>query len=178
MAGQRQPVKLLLVKGKKHLTKQEIEEREKQEIKAPADKVRAPSYLSKENKREFNKIAAELQKIGIITNLDVDALARYIVARALYLKVTDQLLSRDPVRQYEIEDADDIDGEQVPNTTLIEAASGVFADLLLNQDKLFKQCRQAAADLGLTIASRCRLVVPKAPEKGQPSPFESRFGDV
>lgn len=178
MPGQRQPVKLLLVKGKKHLTKQEIEEREKQEIKAPADKVRAPSYLSKEHKREFNKIAAELQKIGIISNLDVDALARYIVARALYLKVTDQLLNREPVRQYEVKDSDDIDGEQIPNTTLIEVASAVFADLLLNQDKLFKQCRQAAADLGLTIASRCRLVVPKAPEKGPPSPFESRFGDV
>jgi len=31
-------------------------------------------------------------------------------------------------------------------------------------DKAFKQCRQSANDLGLTISSRCRLVVPKVEE--------------
>ncbi|MCY8385807.1 phage terminase small subunit P27 family, partial [Bacillus haynesii] len=55
MARPRQPVDLLLVKGKKNLTKQEIEERRKQEIKAPSDKVKAPSYLPKDLKREFKK---------------------------------------------------------------------------------------------------------------------------
>lgn len=70
MAGARQPVDLLLVKGKKNLTKQEIEERRKQEIKAPSDKVKAPSYLPKDLKREFKKIADELKNIGIMTNLD------------------------------------------------------------------------------------------------------------
>ncbi|WP_211750350.1 phage terminase small subunit P27 family [Paenibacillus sp. Marseille-Q4541] len=178
MAGQRQPINLLLIKGNKNLTKKEIEERKKQEIKAPADKVRAPSYLSKEHKKEFNKIAAELQKIEIISNLDVDALARYIISRALYLKITDQLLYRDPIRIYDVNESDQIDGELIPNTTTLEMASEVFSDLLNTQDKLFKQCRQAASDLGLTIASRCRLVVPKAPAKGEPSPFDQRFGDV
>lgn len=36
-----------------------------------------------------------------------------------------------------------------------------YSELLINQDKLFKQCRQASSDLGLTISSRCRLVIPK-----------------
>ncbi|MFC8150354.1 hypothetical protein ACFUP3_11670 [Bacillus paralicheniformis] len=48
MARPRQPVDLLLVKGKKNLTKQEIEERRKQEIKAPNDKVKAPSCLRRD----------------------------------------------------------------------------------------------------------------------------------
>lgn len=70
MARPRQPVDLLLVKGKKNLTKQEIEERRKQEIKEPNDKVKAPSCLPRDLKREFKKIADELKNIGIMTNLD------------------------------------------------------------------------------------------------------------
>ncbi len=33
------------------------------------------------------------------------------------------------------------------------------------QEKLFKMARAAASDLGLTITSRCKLVVPKPEEK-------------
>ncbi len=47
MARPRQPVDLLLFKGKKNLTKAEIEERKAQEIKAAKDKVKPPSYLPK-----------------------------------------------------------------------------------------------------------------------------------
>ncbi|WP_233099740.1 hypothetical protein [Bacillus velezensis] len=53
MARPRQPVDLLLVKGKKNLTKQEIEERRAQEVKAPNDKVKAPSYLPKDLKESL-----------------------------------------------------------------------------------------------------------------------------
>ncbi|MGN7308777.1 P27 family phage terminase small subunit, partial [Bacillus subtilis] len=55
--------------------------------------------------------------------------------------------------------------------------SSIYADLTLNQDKFFKQCRQAASDLGLTISSRCKLVVPKKEEK-EPSDVEKRFSGV
>ncbi len=55
MARPRQPVDLLLVKGKKNLTKQEIEERRAQEVKAPNDKVKAPSYLPKDLKESLKR---------------------------------------------------------------------------------------------------------------------------
>jgi P27 family predicted phage terminase small subunit len=29
------------------------------------------------------------------------------------------------------------------------------------QDRAFRQCRQCARDLGLTVSSRCKLVVPQ-----------------
>jgi len=151
MAGQRQPIDLLLYKGKKHLTKKEIEQRKAQEVKAPADKVKAPSYLPKELKREFKKIADELMRINIMSNLDVDALARFVMARKLYLEVTQKMLD---------------DPDLLMDKHLVSA-----------QDKLFKQCRSAANDLGLTISSRCRLVVPKKEEK-EPTAFEKRFGDL
>ena len=53
MAGQRQPIELVVAKGKKHLTKAEIEERKRTEVKAPADKVTAPPYLTPEQKKKF-----------------------------------------------------------------------------------------------------------------------------
>ena len=39
MAGQRQPTDLVVMKGKKHLTKAEIEARKNAEVVAPNDKV-------------------------------------------------------------------------------------------------------------------------------------------
>jgi P27 family predicted phage terminase small subunit len=148
MARPRQPTDLLLVKGKKHLTKEEIEKRKSSEVKAPADKVRAPSYLPDELKKEFRKIAKELLDIEIMTNLDVDALARFIISRKMYLEVTEKIFNK---------------------TDLL-----LDKDTIGIQDKLFKQCRSAASDLGLTISSRCKLVVPKKDDNAPKNKF-SKF---
>lgn len=145
MARPRQPIDLIIAKGNKNLTKEEIENRRAKEVKAPSDKVRAPSYLPKELKKEFNCLSKELVAIGIMSNLDIDALARFIIAKKMYLDVTHKMLEE-------------------PEYLLDK-------DILSNQDKLFKQCRQAASDLGLTISSRCKLVVPKKEEEKTKNKF-------
>jgi len=40
------------------------------------------------------------------------------------------------------------------------------------QDRYFKQCRNCASDLGMTITSRCKLVVPSTKEE-TPNPLIS-----
>ncbi|WP_438445897.1 phage terminase small subunit P27 family [Gorillibacterium sp. sgz5001074] len=167
MPGRRQPINLLLLKGKKHLTKAEIEERKKSEVKAPADKVKPPSYLPTTLRKEFKKIADELLKIDVISNLDVDTLARFVLAREQYLRITELLRDTNPLQT-----AQDEQGNWVS-----VGANPMYAELLLSQDKLFKQCRQTASDLGLTISSRCRLVVPKPEAKGE-TEFDKRFREV
>lgn len=162
MARPRQPIELLKYKGKKNLTKQEIEERENQEIKAPADRVSPPDYLPENLHEKFNDISRELMRIGIMSNLDVDALARFIISQKMYQDLSNELLDIKPMSKTE-------EGYE---------ANPLYSDLLINLDKLFKQCRQAASDLGLTISSRCKLVVPKKDDKKEPSPEEQRFGDV
>lgn len=153
MPRQKQPVDLIVLNGRSHLGKAEIEQRRKDELVAPADKVRAPGYLSSEQKREFKKIADQLIALRIMGNLDCDALARFLIAKSNYCKFTDL-----------------VDG--IPAELMyLEALKG--ASLL--QDRAFKQCRQAAGDLGLTITSRCRLVVPK-PEEKKPSKFDRLGG--
>ena len=152
MAGQRQPIDLLLIKGNKNLTKKEIEERKATEVKAPSDKVKPPAYLPSNLKREFKKIADELMQIGIMTNLDVDALARFLIAKNMYVKISSQLIDLDPL-------------------------SEKFETLIAHQDKFFKQSRQSAMDLGLTISSRCKLVIPKNDEDKEKTASQKRFGD-
>lgn len=145
----KQPVDLLIAKGKKHLTKDEIEARRAQEIKVDFKNVQAPDYLPENLHKEFDEIAGKLLAIGVMTELDEDALARYLLSKQTYLQYT-SLLTR-ALKENRIYDADKL-------TTM--------------QDKAFKQCRASASDLGLTIASRCRLVLP---EGNTPPPKENKF---
>ncbi|MEH7503278.1 phage terminase small subunit P27 family [Neobacillus drentensis] len=176
MGRAKQPVSLLVLKGNKNLTKKEIEERQAQEVKVPSDKVKPPSYLPTKLKKEFKKIASELVEIGIMTNLDNDALARFLMAQKMYLDITDTLMKIPCIIKVPNMVKDEY-GDKVQDG-VIEAANPDFSELLINQDKLFKQCRAAASDLGLTISSRCRLVMPKGKVDNKPkTEAERRFGD-
>jgi len=65
MPRPREPVNLLVEKGRKHLTKAEIEDRLESEVSAPSDKIEAPSYLTPELQAEFNKaLDADNQTAG------------------------------------------------------------------------------------------------------------------
>lgn len=143
MGRARRPIDLLLIEGKKNWTKAEIEQRRREELVVEGlDDVTAPSYLTKKQKEEFYEIAPKLQSLNIMTELDEDALARYLIAKTQYVRLSRRL-----------------NGMLGKKKDLDEASK--ISNML---DKAFKQCRQSANDLGLTISSRCRLVVPKVEE--------------
>lgn len=162
MAGARQPIGLIIANGKKHLTKSEIEERQNSEPQPCTDGIAAPSYLTAKQKKEFDKIADQLERIGIMGETDCDALARYIIAQGLYEQAVKDLRQ---IHKERPKDADPV--------TLMK-----WADLMVNldkrQDRYFKQAHTAAKALGLTISDRCKLVVPKAAEPPKENKF-SRF---
>ena len=153
MAGKpREPIELILAKGKKHLTKNEIEQRKNTEINTENYKnVKPPNYLSKTQKKEFNEIADKLVNIGIMSELDEDCLARYLISKDNYLKFT-KLLNIAFKNKTSKKNQDNIEIQKI--------LSNEIECNLINQDRAFKQCRQCATDLGLTISSRCRLIVP------------------
>lgn len=152
MAGQRQPIELVVAKGKKHLTKAEIEQRKNSEVKAKSDNIKPPKNLTKDEKKEFKKIANQLIAIGIMSNLDCNSLGMYIRAYGNYVKISDALMSLDPLTKFD-----------------------EYNKLSMLEDRYTKQCRNHAIDLGLTISSRCKLVVPKPPEEPKKNKF-SKFG--
>lgn len=66
MAGRpRQPIDLLVLNGKSHLSKDEIEERKAAEVSAPCTKIEPPNCLSKKQKNRFNYIAVALPTEGV-----------------------------------------------------------------------------------------------------------------
>jgi len=89
MAGQRQPTDLVVMKGKKHLTKEEIEARKNAEVVAPNDKVKPPAYLTPEQKKKFRKLSKELLAIKLIANVDCDALARLLIVQRKIIRVVE-----------------------------------------------------------------------------------------
>ena len=143
MANPKEPINLIIAKGKKHLTKAEIEKRREEEVKVPFTNVQPPEYLSESQKKEFNDYAEKLLAIGIFTELDVDCLTRYVLAKNMYLKYTSLLTGM-------------IKKDNVDELGKVQTL----------QDKAFKQCQSCARDLGLTITSRCKLVVPQGEDDG------------
>lgn len=150
MAGQRLPFEVVEARGKKHLTKAEIASREIEEIKAhPPKQLRSPDYLPEGLRKEFLALGNQLKELGIFCRLDYDTLARYLIARQFWQRATNEV------------------------TAAMKSGDAAGAEKWTAiQDKYFKQCRNCANDLGMTIGARCRLVVPQRAEPEE-NPLEA-----
>lgn len=147
MARPREPIDLIKAKGKKNLTKSEYEERKAQEIQVPFTDIQPPSFLPKTFHGEFYEISGKLKAIGIMTELDTVTLAQYLIAKQNYISYTAMLLKV-------------IKRNSAPNGLLSEDDVTENTKIQALQDRALRQCQTCARDLGLTISSRCKLVVP------------------
>lgn len=170
MAGARQPIQLVMAKGAKHLTKKEIKERVSSEVQPCTDGIAAPSYLTARQKKQFNTIAAQLDRIGIMGETDCDTLARYITAQSFYEQSVKELrkLQKERPRAEDYDDHRDFYAQLETWTSSVDIADK-------RQDRYFKQAQTAATALGLTITSRCKLALPPSTEAPKSNKF-ARFG--
>lgn len=172
MAGQRQPLEVLQGKGRKHLTKAEIENRKKTEVKAKSDNVKPPTYLGAKQKKRFTEIANELLDLDVMANIDCDALARLIIVEDEFIAIN-KALKKTPLminRRIELSVKDEY-GEPVFKEVEEKVVNPEYNQLQIMRGRVFKECRQGAADFGLTVSSRCRLVVARSSEP----PKENKF---
>lgn len=170
MAGRKkQPLSVIQGKGRSnHITKEEAREREEQEkaLKGFTDNIKIPSYLTAKQKKTFEEISNELLRLKIFSNLDVDSLARYIDSRDMYTQLIKDMKKIKSTMLVEFDDG----------TTRV-VANPDYPKLIKAKNTLFMECRAAASDLGLTITSRLKLVIPKTDENNKPkSEGEKRFG--
>ena len=91
----------------------------------------APSYLDAALRERFNALAPDLTAMGVLTRMDVDALARYVVSENEYLRVS--RLAMQAIQRGDAADADK------------------WASV---QDRLLRQCMAAGAEFGLTPSGR------------------------
>lgn len=145
MAGARQPTDLVVAQGRKHLTRAEEDARRDREVVVPApQRARPPKWLPKPLHKEFRALGRQLIDVGLYTDLDADNLGRYLIAHHEYISATAEVqraLEYIPGRGRDLEAA--------------ESWGRV-------QDRYFKQARNCANDMGLTVSSRCRLVLPSS----------------
>ena len=147
MAGPRQPTDVVIANGRKHLSKAEEAERRAGEVKvSPAKTAKPPKWLPEGLRKDFRVVGKRLIAAGLYTDLDADTLARYLIAQSEYLMATSHVHKAYQER----------DPEEVEDWSRI-------------QDRHFKQARNCANDLGLTVTSRCRLVVPESRQETEDS---------
>lgn len=139
MAGKRQPTDIVKANGRKHLSQAEEDARRDREIHVPSpEQAVPPRWLGRKFHQEFREIGEILRTTGLYTELDRDVLGQFLVARDRWVRA-DKLASA-AIRS--------------KNEKLAREWTGV-------QGTYFKQCRQCAEAMGLSITSRCRLVVPE-----------------
>lgn len=143
-------------KGGKHYTKKELALKKAREILGNSDNIIVPDFLTVPQKKEFEIISAELERIGVMTNLDSDVLGQYIQAKESYLYYCNMI---EEIKK-QCDDINDI----ISRTLIIEKYEGL-------KDKAFKQTQTCANALGLNVAARGKIKKPVQDEK----PAENKF---
>jgi len=150
--------------NRKHMSRAQREARANAEarLRAPADRVRPPSWLPKDAKKLFRALAKELLPLGLVSNLDVTMLSVFANTLAAYHRLN-AILERD--------------GSVIDYTNKGGATNPVSHPAFIQQKQLSDQLRMLASEFGLTTASRARLAIPQV-ERKEPDAFEQMFGDV
>ena len=156
------PIHLHLLEGNTNrLTKEEIDQRlaAEKKLQAKKDKVKPPTWLDSVAKREFKRIAGELLDLDVITNIDVNALARYCDAYSDYVESTKI------VRE---------EGLMVEYTNKAAETNKVAHPLLTKKKQFHEQMKALEVELGLTPSARAKIVIPNI-KQGPKTNIEKEF---
>ena len=143
MAGARQSAAMLELNGTAHMSRAELDARRDSEVHvAVPDRAEPPKWLARKHHGEYRRIGEILLAAGLYCELDADVLGQYFVAFDQWLNASRKL---NAAMRSKAEDA----GEAA------KLWSGI-------QKTAFSQARQCADSMGLSVTSRCRIVVPTA----------------
>ena len=148
MAGRKPlPTRLKLVKGtlRKHRVRSD-------EPTPGTENVAPPGYMSKAARKQWEITCPQLLDAGVMTDMDVDALAMYCEAFARWRDANEQIKKHGPV---------------------VMAKSGfpVQSPYVAISNKAFDQMKSMLTEFGMTPSSRTRVSTVKPPEG--PNPFDN-----
>lgn len=126
----------------KNLTKEEIEKRYEAEerLKGGKDKIKPPTYLTKEQKKIFKYIVKELKESNILTNLDIYILTTCAISINRIQRIEQQL------NLIEL----GIDNKQVKNMLRIKESYMKDFFRCCNELSLSPQSRAKLANINIT----------------------------
>ncbi len=131
---------------KRHNTKSEIAKKRENEKKLglARDQLKAPAWLRKEARMEFERVVQETAEIGLLDNLDLSVLAIYADAYYHYTKLSKQLAREG-------------------DTVTVESRSSTYDKVnpkLQAQSHYVDRIMKASTKLGMATTDRLRLIVP------------------
>jgi P27 family predicted phage terminase small subunit len=149
---------------KKHLTNEEKIKKEQEEevlVLGKEQLQKPPSWLIDNiAKKEFNRIIKEIDKIGVIGNLDLNNLGGYCNSYSLYLKATMELQDK-------------------PLVSRKATRNGIITvenPLIKVQKNYAEEMRKFASLCGMTIDSRLKVATIKTTNKQED--ITDEFGDI
>lgn len=121
----------------------------KNEPKPKGDSIKMPSGLSDDAKKCWKQVAKHLKDAGVLTNLDVHALAMYCEAYARWFDANEK------IKKF---------------GTVIKAPSGfpVQSPYLAIANKAFDQMKSMLVEFGMTPSSRTRVSVSEKAQDNDP----------
>lgn len=160
-------VKTILENGNRsHLTKDEIEKRQEQEKvlkKLQSNKIRPPTWMSKNGKKIFKDIVKNLQEIDILVNVDVYGLAIMSDAMDKYIRCTIALHTE----QLRIQQVSKLGVSDIENPLVKTQIR--YADIF----------KKYSSDFGLSPVARLKIVQANTPDLDEDEQeFEEDFGNV
>lgn len=165
MGRNAKPVMLQLLEGNKgKYSKAQLQERMEREksIQPKSDNIKPPTWLSPFAKRIFKRKAKELLEVDLMTNVDVEALARWCDAYDDYVECSKIIKE---------------EGLMVEYTNKAAETNKVPHPLLTKKKAAHEQMKSLETEFGLTPAARAKLAIQKQEEK-EKSEEELMFGDI
>ncbi|ABG84927.1 TPA: phage terminase small subunit P27 family [Clostridium perfringens] len=152
--------------NKSHLTNEEIEKRQEQEEKLkklPRDKIRPPTWLSKDGKSIFKKIVKELEAVDILANIDNYNLAVLANSIEKYIECT-MKLNCDELTVTHINKQGSLTTQKNPLISI----QIQYADVI----------KKLGAEFGLSPAARLKIIQEASDIDDDEKAFNKDFGNV
>ena len=146
MGRKAKPVDLIVMEGKTHLTKAEIDARKKREIKPNTENVKCPDWLCDVGREEWNRIEPDLIELGLLTNIDVNILAIYCDAYAKYIEASQYIQQHGMVMEYENKNG------------VVNLVANPYVAVANKYSTIIKKYCE---EFGLTPTSRAKISIPK-----------------
>ena len=164
MGMTRKPIDVVVLDGKKHLSKLEIEARRALEAKYSPNtgSVNCPEWLDDAAKKHWDVLSKELLDLGLVTNLDVGALTICCDAYSKVIK-SNQEIEKHGLLVTHVNKGGN--RNIVPNPYV--AIANKYSDIY----------KRYCTEFGLTPTARLKLSTPKELPKPL-TDFERKFPDV
>lgn len=186
MARPRQPVDILVAKGKKHLTKAEISRRKESEIKLGTNKFECPDYVKNDviAYAKWKEIIKFFKEFDCFSSSDIGILGRYCMTFSEYHRLLKHRQNIDNIDYFESDEEAELSdqlGEDVASDLIKKVNYIISADGVLKIDTAINKKMEMLIKMEDRLLLNPISKIKNVPKKEEPKedPLASKgFGNI